>query len=314
MVIDCRTQMGRDIRGLAVFLWCAVLCLLVLIYKPVFAQVPEKAGPEEVVTALMRAWNQRDAAAFAAQFTEDANFVNVNGWIWFGRQDIQNRHERSRVFHTVYTETKTKAVQLLAPDVALLHMAWRDTGDPRDPAPRDDLMTMVLVNRDGNWRIAAAQNGTAVNRAALPGTTRLVDSPIPPESANAITRPQIEKVFLEADERWNQNPTSMAELFTEDADFVDSLAQHVKGRRSIEQMLSAISASLLRQRTARTSVLLVKTLDSRITVAAIRTEFTDASSTSNPVTMTGLRVVVNQNERWRIRAAQDTIQRAQPRG
>jgi hypothetical protein len=54
-----------------------------------------QSGPEETVSGLMAAWNLKDARAFASQFTEDATFVNVNGALWIGKKDIEDRHAKA---------------------------------------------------------------------------------------------------------------------------------------------------------------------------------------------------------------------------
>jgi ketosteroid isomerase-like protein len=57
-----------------------------------------QSGPEEAVSGLMASWNLKDAHAFASQFTEDATFVNVNGALWIGRKDIEDRHAKAGIF------------------------------------------------------------------------------------------------------------------------------------------------------------------------------------------------------------------------
>ena len=56
----------------------AILILLVLLFGPTSSAA--ESGPEQCVAAIMAAWNAHDMHAFASQFTEDATFVNVNGW------------------------------------------------------------------------------------------------------------------------------------------------------------------------------------------------------------------------------------------
>jgi uncharacterized protein (TIGR02246 family) len=45
-----------------------------------------------VIKALSDSWNSHDMANYAAQFTEDADFVNVVGMHWRGRQQIETMH------------------------------------------------------------------------------------------------------------------------------------------------------------------------------------------------------------------------------
>jgi uncharacterized protein (TIGR02246 family) len=38
------------------------------------------------------AWNSHDMERFASLFGDDADFVNVRGWWWRGREEIQENH------------------------------------------------------------------------------------------------------------------------------------------------------------------------------------------------------------------------------
>ena len=45
-----------------------------------------------VVAAFANTWNNHDMVAFGKLFASDADFVNVAGIRWVGRQEIQLRH------------------------------------------------------------------------------------------------------------------------------------------------------------------------------------------------------------------------------
>jgi len=49
-------------------------------------------GIETVVSAVVDAWNRHGMKAYAAQFTEDADFVNVVGMHFRGRPQIEAVH------------------------------------------------------------------------------------------------------------------------------------------------------------------------------------------------------------------------------
>lgn len=48
-----------------------------------------------IVKALSESWNNHDAATYASQFAEDADFVNVVGMHWRGRAEIEARQSMS---------------------------------------------------------------------------------------------------------------------------------------------------------------------------------------------------------------------------
>ena len=48
----------------------------------------EETALAELVADVEDAWNAHDMSRFAARFAEDADFINVRGWWWRGRDEI----------------------------------------------------------------------------------------------------------------------------------------------------------------------------------------------------------------------------------
>ena len=115
----------------------------------------------EVVRRLEAAWNAMDGAAFAADFDEDADFVNVRGEHVRGRAAIAAGHVA--ILTTIYAGSTNayalEATRLLRPDVALAHVGAR-LEVPRGPlAGRHAArFSLVLTREPGGWRIAAFHN------------------------------------------------------------------------------------------------------------------------------------------------------------
>jgi uncharacterized protein (TIGR02246 family) len=125
-------------------------------------------GPEALVQGFINAWNTHDMKALAELFTEDADFVNVAGMRWKGREHIQTMHERSHAAKfktTMLVETNT-TVRMLHPDVAVMHFKWELSGelDPHGkPAMiRHGVMQIVAIKQASGWRIVSAQNTNAM--------------------------------------------------------------------------------------------------------------------------------------------------------
>ena len=55
---------------------------------------------DEIITELERAWNAADGDACAAQFAEDAEFVDVLGRVHQGRPTIAAEHQK--ILDTIY--------------------------------------------------------------------------------------------------------------------------------------------------------------------------------------------------------------------
>jgi uncharacterized protein (TIGR02246 family) len=127
---------------------------------------PQTAADEHAIGAIHQrmidAWNAGDGAAFAAPFTEDADFVAFEGTHLKGREEIASFHEQ--IFKTVVKgsrlEGEVKLVRLLSPAVAVMHSAVRVTlPGHTEPSPSRDSMQLTLVTKsDGEWRGRALMN------------------------------------------------------------------------------------------------------------------------------------------------------------
>ena len=109
-------------------------------------------------------WNAHDMRGFAALFREDAEFVNVYGMWWTGRERIQAEHEATHatIFRRSHLSATEMRVKLLRRDVASLHTLWHLTGlflpNGQTLPDRKGVLVCFLAKDAGEWRIAAAQN------------------------------------------------------------------------------------------------------------------------------------------------------------
>jgi uncharacterized protein (TIGR02246 family) len=126
-------------------------------------------GVETVVSAVVNAWNRHDMKAFSAQFTEDADFVNVLGMHFLGRPQIEAVH--IDLHRTIFKNSMIRAVSTtvrpLNGQFALAHVAWEMTGAGslpgwNVPELRKGMLSLVLVRAGDRWLITAAQNTEAV--------------------------------------------------------------------------------------------------------------------------------------------------------
>ena len=124
-----------------------------------------KAQIEAVVSALTESWNRHDMTAYAAQFTEDADFVNVVGMHWRGCREIeaQHAHLHRTIFRNSTLRDLDRSVRLLDRGVALPHVRWEMIGHEslpgwHIPEIRHGVLTAVLVQKGEGWRVTAVQN------------------------------------------------------------------------------------------------------------------------------------------------------------
>lgn len=124
-------------------------------------------------TRQQEAWNKHDAKAYASLFTENADCVNVVGWWWKGRAEIEQKLTAAYAFvfrESVLTITDVD-VKLLAPTVAIGHVRWQMAGarTPQGFAKlRQGIQTETLMKSDQKWLIAAFQNTTAIPETPFP--------------------------------------------------------------------------------------------------------------------------------------------------
>jgi len=135
-----------------------------------------------VVARFATDWNHHDLDAFGKLFAPDADFVNVAGLLWKGRQSIQAQHaythgvipadspgfsEGDRPYHGIFKNSTIRFdqvdVRFLRKDVAIARVSWDLLGDERTQSLRRGVFLFVLARQNSGWVIAAAQN-TEINR------------------------------------------------------------------------------------------------------------------------------------------------------
>jgi uncharacterized protein (TIGR02246 family) len=140
---------------------------------PVAAQNQDEAAVR--TTALRQAdyWNRHNAKAYSALFTEDCDVVNVLGWWWKGRAEVERK--LNAAFSFVFRESKLTItdvqVRFLTPQIALAHVRWTMVG-AKTPAgisePREGIQTLVVTKQGKQWLIAGFQNTHSVPERPFP--------------------------------------------------------------------------------------------------------------------------------------------------
>jgi uncharacterized protein (TIGR02246 family) len=141
-------------------------------------QAQDEAAIRDLQVKQENAWNKHDARAYAALFAEDGDVVNVVGWWWKGRRQIESK--LGEAFASVFKDSRLTVtrtdVRFLRPDVAVAHVSWTMTGarTPQGmPEPRQGIQLQVLQKRGAGWSIATFQN-----------TISMPEMPFPPAGAS----------------------------------------------------------------------------------------------------------------------------------
>jgi uncharacterized protein (TIGR02246 family) len=114
-----------------------------------------------ILQQIEEAWNRSDSASIAAQFAEDANFIQIFGGQLDGRAAIEGSHRS--IFDTIYKGSRgsfpIRSIRFLRPDVAIVfaraRVNFNEGGKAREIHTRP---TLVVVKEHGRWQIVAFQN------------------------------------------------------------------------------------------------------------------------------------------------------------
>jgi uncharacterized protein (TIGR02246 family) len=122
----------------------------------------DEAAIRAIPSRMIDGWNKGSAEAFAAPFTETADFVEFEGTYLKGRQAIAAFHQHiiDTLVERFHIEIEAKFVRLLDPQLAVMHAIARMTlPGQTEPSPSRDSMELFVVRKHaGDWRVEAFQN------------------------------------------------------------------------------------------------------------------------------------------------------------
>lgn len=158
----------RGLRGASILLGSLLVSLELM------AQEADRAAIGDLQVRQAAAWNRHDAAAYAELFTPDGDVVNVLGWWWKGRAEIERK--LSEAFAYLFRESTLTItdvdVRFLDPQCAVAHVRWEMKGAKVPPGapepPRVGIQLQVLQKRNDRWQIASFQNTNSVPETEFP--------------------------------------------------------------------------------------------------------------------------------------------------
>jgi uncharacterized protein (TIGR02246 family) len=124
----------------------------------------DEGAVRDVLAEYDVSWNSHDTTGFGRLFTEDCDYVDIDGVHWKGVQEIARRHaelfqKRSR---TAVRQLTGVEVRFSTPDVALVHATWNVTGLNRPTGEAvpvlKEITTIMMVKTNGKWLITSFQN------------------------------------------------------------------------------------------------------------------------------------------------------------
>src|SRR5258706_15306820 len=123
---------------------------------PHAAQSRDVADVGALYQQLLESWNQRNAAAYAALFAEEASVVGFDGSQMNGRAEIATQIGQIFADHPTSTYVgKIREVRLLTPDVAILRavVGMVPPGKSDINPEVNAIQSLVATQQHGTWRI-----------------------------------------------------------------------------------------------------------------------------------------------------------------
>jgi uncharacterized protein (TIGR02246 family) len=117
-----------------------------------------------VVSAFAEAWNRHDMIAFADLFAHDAEFVNVVGIWWKGKEAIRSAHAftHSSMFKRSRMTFLSTEVRFPVEELAIVRSRWTLEGhvspDGAALPQRSGILLNVLQMSSRSWNIIDSQN------------------------------------------------------------------------------------------------------------------------------------------------------------
>ena len=135
------------------------------------AQEAPQVAIEKLLAAEQAAWNAGDSLAYANEYTDDADFINIRGQVFTGKTAVQEQN--TKIFAGPFKESTISIVLrkfvLLSDQAALVDTDQTVTNFKGLPpgivatAP-NTLIThfkyLAIQQVDGTWKLAAGQNTT----------------------------------------------------------------------------------------------------------------------------------------------------------
>jgi uncharacterized protein (TIGR02246 family) len=127
------------------------------------SELQSEEAVRDVMVRLREAWERGDGQAYAALFSEDAQYVTAPGKRLHGRKSIAQSHQE--IFNRFFKDTKLgrsypNTLRPITSDVVLVESAGSVLfpGETESEISLNGLTTFVLARQANAWRIVSFQN------------------------------------------------------------------------------------------------------------------------------------------------------------
>jgi uncharacterized protein (TIGR02246 family) len=116
---------------------------------------------DKIVGHFTHAWNDCAGKGSGDYYAQDADFVNIFGTAFSGKQEIETRHlkiHETFLKDSIFEVVETK-VREAKPEVAIAQVYWKVTNIQKPGAETmKGIFTHTFVKNNGTWEIASTQN------------------------------------------------------------------------------------------------------------------------------------------------------------
>ncbi len=141
------------------FKW-SISVLLVLCNFAFALEKTDHEAIEKIIADYTQSWNEKGCKGFADGFVQDADFVNIFGMKFSGKEEIEARH--ISILQTFLKDSKMEILKTNLREaqkgVVIATIYWRVEGFKKPDAIQDGIFTQVFIQQGENWKITASQN------------------------------------------------------------------------------------------------------------------------------------------------------------
>lgn len=143
------------------------LCLLIILSSSsMFAlDMDENKAINQIIEHFTNVWNDHEGQGTGNYYEQDADFVNIFGMAFAGKQEIEARHvqiHESFLKGSVFEVTGLK-IREAKPGVVIAHVYWKVSNIQKDPHTMKGIFTHVILKNHDKWEITATQNTSILN-------------------------------------------------------------------------------------------------------------------------------------------------------
>lgn len=116
----------------------------------------------QVIEHFTDVWNHRAGHGTADFYGQDADFVNIFGMAFAGKEEIERRH--LKIHETILKGSTFEVINIrlreAKPDVVIAHVYWKVTNPGKDNTNQvmNGIFTHVFLKTQDKWEITATQN------------------------------------------------------------------------------------------------------------------------------------------------------------